>query len=86
MQKQARITSKGQITVPREVRRILGVRVGDPYYLKAMERVSASGLSAARARSRSIAVSEIWRSGLAAEVSVGGCAGSAGSADNDDRY
>ena len=29
MQKQAKITSKGQITVPREVRRILGVRVGD---------------------------------------------------------
>jgi antitoxin PrlF len=29
MQKQARITSKGQITVPLEVRRILGVRAGD---------------------------------------------------------
>jgi len=29
MQKQARITSKGQITVPREVRRALGVREGD---------------------------------------------------------
>lgn len=29
MQKQARITSKGQITVPREVRRLLGVGVGD---------------------------------------------------------
>ena len=29
MQKQARITSKGQITVPREVRRILGMRVGN---------------------------------------------------------
>jgi AbrB family looped-hinge helix DNA binding protein len=29
MQKQARITSKGQITVPREVRRILGVCAGD---------------------------------------------------------
>ena len=29
MQKQARITSKGQITVPREVRRLLGVRAGD---------------------------------------------------------
>ena len=29
MQKQARITSKGQITVPREVRRTLGVRAGD---------------------------------------------------------
>jgi looped-hinge helix DNA binding domain, AbrB family len=29
MQKQATITSKGQITVPREIRRILGVRSGD---------------------------------------------------------
>lgn len=29
MQKQARITSKGQITIPREVRRTLGVRAGD---------------------------------------------------------
>jgi len=29
MQKQATITSKGQITVPREVRRMLGVRSGD---------------------------------------------------------
>ncbi len=29
MQKQAKITSKGQVTVPREVRQILGVRAGD---------------------------------------------------------
>ena len=29
MQKQATITSKGQITVPREVRRALGGRTGD---------------------------------------------------------
>lgn len=29
MQKHAKITSKGQITVPREVRRALGVDVGD---------------------------------------------------------
>jgi AbrB family looped-hinge helix DNA binding protein len=29
MQKQAKITSKGQITVPREIRRMLGVRTGD---------------------------------------------------------
>lgn len=29
MQKLARITSKGQITVPREIRRLLGVRAGD---------------------------------------------------------
>ncbi len=29
MQKQARITSKGQITVPVDIRRLLGVRAGD---------------------------------------------------------
>ena len=29
MQKQARITSKGQVTVPRDIRRALGVRPGD---------------------------------------------------------
>jgi AbrB family looped-hinge helix DNA binding protein len=29
MQAQAKLTSKGQITVPREVRRFMGVRAGD---------------------------------------------------------
>lgn len=29
MQKQATLTSKGQVTVPREIRRLLGVRTGD---------------------------------------------------------
>ena len=29
MQKQAKITTKGQITIPQEVRRALGVRAGD---------------------------------------------------------
>jgi antitoxin PrlF len=29
MKKQARITSKGQITVPRDIRRLLGVKSGD---------------------------------------------------------
>jgi antitoxin PrlF len=29
LEKQAKITSKGQITIPREVRRALGVRPGD---------------------------------------------------------
>jgi len=29
MEKEAKITSKGQITVPREIRRVLGVRPGD---------------------------------------------------------
>jgi AbrB family looped-hinge helix DNA binding protein len=29
LQKQAKITSKGQITVPHQIRRVLGVRSGD---------------------------------------------------------
>lgn len=29
MQKLAKITSKGQITIPREIRRAMGVRAGD---------------------------------------------------------
>lgn len=29
MQKQAKVTSKGQVTVPREIRRLLGVKAGD---------------------------------------------------------
>ena len=29
MQKQAKITSKGQITIPREIRRAMGVQAGD---------------------------------------------------------
>lgn len=29
MRKQAKVTSKGQVTIPREIRRRLGVRAGD---------------------------------------------------------
>ena len=29
MQEQAKLTSKGQITIPREVRRLLGIQPGD---------------------------------------------------------
>jgi antitoxin PrlF len=29
MQKEARITSKGQVTIPRDIRRALGVQAGD---------------------------------------------------------
>lgn len=29
MKKQAKLTSKGQITIPRDIRRLLGVRPGD---------------------------------------------------------
>ena len=35
MQKAARITSKGQITVPRDIRRTLGVRPGDQLLFEA---------------------------------------------------
>jgi len=38
MQKQATITSKGQITVPLEVRKILGVRAGDKLVFEDDER------------------------------------------------
>ena len=34
MTKQARLTSKGQITIPRDVRRALGVRAGDKLQFK----------------------------------------------------
>jgi len=35
MQKRARITSKGQITVPHEIRKILGVKPGDQLVFEA---------------------------------------------------
>ena len=37
MEKQARITSKGQITVPRDIRRVLGVQSGDSLVFQADE-------------------------------------------------
>ena len=49
MQKQATITSKGQITVPREVRRALGVRSGD----KLLFESDAQGVRVRPVRSRS---------------------------------
>ncbi len=49
MQKQATITSKGQITVPIEVRRILGVRTGDKLIFENDE----SGIRVRPVRSRS---------------------------------
>ncbi len=49
MQKQARITSKGQITVPREVRRLLGVREGD----RLMFESDGKGIRVRPVRSRS---------------------------------
>ncbi len=38
MQKGARITSKGQVTVPREIRRLLGVRAGDSLLFESDQR------------------------------------------------
>ena len=49
MQKQATITSKGQITVPREVRRVLGVRTGD----KLLFESDAKGIRVRPVRSQS---------------------------------
>ncbi len=34
MKRQARITSKGQVTVPHEIRRALGVRPGDKLFFE----------------------------------------------------
>lgn len=49
MQKQATITSKGQVTVPREVRRVLGVRTGD----KLLFESDGKGIRVRPVRSRS---------------------------------
>ena len=51
MRKQARITSKGQITVPHEIRRALGVRPGDNLLFEIADSGSA-GKSSAAARVR----------------------------------
>jgi AbrB family looped-hinge helix DNA binding protein len=49
MQKQATITSKGQITVPHEVRKVLGVRAGDKLIFESDE----SGVRVRPVRSQS---------------------------------
>lgn len=49
MKKQARITSKGQITVPREIRRALGVGPGD----RLLFEKGASGVSVRPLRTKS---------------------------------
>jgi len=49
LQKQAKITSKGQITVPREVRRALGVGPGDKLLFEA----DGSGIQVRPARAES---------------------------------
>lgn len=55
VQEQARITSRGQVAVPRDIRRALGVRPGD----LATVPESTSGLCGRRALLKSIAASEI---------------------------
>ncbi len=49
MKKQARITSKGQVTVPRDIRRLLGVDSGDSLVFQA----DAKGVRVSSARSGS---------------------------------
>jgi AbrB family looped-hinge helix DNA binding protein len=50
MQKQATITSKGQITVPREIRRVRGVRSGD----KLLFESDGKGIRVRPVRSKSV--------------------------------
>ena len=49
MQREARLTSKGQITIPRDVRRLLGVRTGDTLLFE----WSAAGVQVRAARKES---------------------------------
>jgi AbrB family looped-hinge helix DNA binding protein len=49
MKKQARITSKGQITVPRDIRRLLGVQSGDSLVFQ----TDADGVRVSSSRSAS---------------------------------
>jgi AbrB family looped-hinge helix DNA binding protein len=50
MQKQAKITSKGQITIPKEVRRLLGVREGD----RLLFEIDSQGVRVVPVRSKSV--------------------------------
>jgi AbrB family looped-hinge helix DNA binding protein len=49
MQKQAKVTSKGQVTVPREIRRLLGVKAGDHLLFES----DAQGVRVSHARRKS---------------------------------
>jgi AbrB family looped-hinge helix DNA binding protein len=57
MKKAARITSKGQITVPHEIRRALGVRPGDKLLFERDRGAFASGPCEPRAHLKNIAAS-----------------------------
>jgi AbrB family looped-hinge helix DNA binding protein len=83
MQKQAKISSKGQITVPREVRRLLGVRAGDRLLFES----DGKGIRVRPGRSKST-FSKYRRIGnrglgLAEKASVVGCESCA---DDDNCY
>jgi AbrB family looped-hinge helix DNA binding protein len=49
MQRRAKVTSKGQVTVPHEIRRVLGVREGDSVLFESDE----SGVRVKPVRSKS---------------------------------
>jgi AbrB family looped-hinge helix DNA binding protein len=55
LKKQARITSKGQITVPHEIRRALGVRPGDKLLFEKDAVKSAFGQCEPRVHLKNIA-------------------------------
>ena len=79
MQKQAKITSNGQITVPREVRRVLRVRAGDLLLFETDGngmRVRPVRTKSPFSKYRSIGNPESAPGERASAVGCGGCAAS----------
>jgi bifunctional DNA-binding transcriptional regulator/antitoxin component of YhaV-PrlF toxin-antitoxin module len=74
MQNLAKITSKGQSTVPREIQRVLGFEAVTNCYSKAMARAYLSGRLGARARFQSIAALVPPKFRLAEKELRNGCA------------
>ncbi len=61
MQQEAKVTSKGQVTIPKEIRRVLGIDEGDSIIFEADE----SGVHIRPARPTSVFAqyAGIWREG-----------------------
>ena len=83
MQKQAKITSKGQITVPRDVRRALGLRAGDRLVFESVGQEVRVRAVRPRAHFPSIAASAIPELAPVGRTSASGCADCVGNDNRD---